>query len=94
MNEELIETELISKQLQLDLEKGELEWADDIIQFFIPVALYHTNFEWLRLIAENNCIEEDEKVIKNFLSMVESLIQVNTAQLNDAVSDKIKKLFR
>lgn len=87
------ELQLMSKQFQLDLAKGDLNWEDETIQFFLPVILYHTDFEWLKLIAENTLVEEDEEIVKNFLNMVESLVKVNTAQLNQAVEEKLKRLF-
>ena len=93
MSEE-INLKFISKSIQLDLAKGELKWEDDIVQFFIPVVCYGTDFDWLKLIAENNLIEEDEKIVKNFLDMVKSLADVNAKRLDEAVEDKIKDLMR
>lgn len=89
MNSEFIqncmEVELLSKQIQLDLVKGEVHWEDDIVQFFIPVILGLTDFKWLHLIAEHNLIEEDCKIVKNYLSMVEALSGINTEQLHNTI---------
>ena len=73
---------IMSKDLQLALLKGELDWEDEKIQLFIPIALKFTDFEWLKLIAEHNCIKEDELIIKNFLDMVESLKDFNLETLH------------
>ena len=93
MMEEYDEMQLIYKDLQLELLKGNLNWEDDKIQFFLPVALHFTDFDWLKLIAENTLVEEDEKIVKNFLSMAESLKEINGSQLDYAVAEKIRKLF-
>ena len=82
--------ESISTKLQLDLLKGDVEWEDDVIQFFIPVILNFTNFEWLELIAEHNLIDEDEKVVKNFLAMVKSLAEVNAGRLDKACKEELR----
>ena len=87
------EQQLISAKIQFDLSKGELNWEDSTVQYFIPVVLYHTDFDWLRLIAEHELIEEDEKIVKNFLDMVETLKEVNSQALHKSVTDKIKNLF-
>lgn len=86
--------EMISKAIQLDLLKGELKWEDDVVQFFIPVALNFTDFDWLGLIAENNLIEEDAAIVKNFLAMAKSLKEVNEGRLNESISDKIGRLLK
>lgn len=86
--------EMISTAIQLDLLKGELKWEDDVVQFFIPVALNFTDFDWLGLIAENNLIEEDAAIVKNFLAMAKSLKEVNESRLNESISDKIGRLLK
>ena len=93
MENHLKEKEVISKDLQLKLLKGEVQWEDEKIQFFIPVALSFTDFDWLRLLAEYNCIEEDEMIIKNFLDMAESIKDLNSNQLQDSVVEKMRKRF-
>ena len=75
-------TQIMSKDLQLRLLKEEVEWDDEIVQFFIPIVLKFTDFDWLKLIAEHNCIKEDEIIIKNFLDMVESLRDINEQTLH------------
>lgn len=91
---DLAEVEMMSKEIQLKLLKGELEWEDEMVQFFIPVALFFTNFDWLKLLAEHNLVEEDEKVVKNFLEMVQALMKINATGLEDAVNEKIGKMLR
>lgn len=94
MNETvLLNMSLVSKQIQLDLVKGELKWDDSIVQYFIPCILYNTEFDWLELIAENNLVEEDEKVVKNFLEMVKSLIKVTGELLCEETIDEMKDMF-
>ena len=88
------EVSLISKSLQLELAKGNLKWEDEEIQFFIPVALSFTDFDWLELIAENNLVKEDEIIVKNFLAMVKSLKNVNEGRLNENIAEKIGGLFK
>ena len=75
-------SQIMSKDLQLRLLKEELDWEDDIVQLFIPIVLKFTDFDWLKLIAEHNCIKEDEIIIKNFLDMVESLRDINEQTLH------------
>lgn len=82
--------ELCSKTLQLKMLNGDASWDDQEVQFFIPVVLYFTNFEWLRLIAENHLIEEDEKIVKNFLSFCESLRDVNNQQMHNEAMKKMR----
>ena len=94
MNEhDYMEAQMISKEILLKLEKGELNWSDEYVQFFIPIALYFTDFDWLKLMAEHNLIEEDCKIVNNFLDMVQTIMQVNTQQLEEGVKNKIKNLF-
>lgn len=90
MDQEYSEMQLMSKQIQLDLAKGKLNWDDNEVQFFIPAALFFTDFDWLELIAENTLVEEDGKVVKNFLAMVKSLKEVNSANLHQEIMSKIK----
>lgn len=91
MDEEYHEMQLISKQIQIDLLKGNRKWEDEEVQFFIPVALSFTDFDWLKLIAEHNCIKEDEEIVLNFLKQVESLKEVNKGLLEEKIVEKIMK---
>lgn len=93
MIDDMAEIKIISKDLQLRLAKGELDFGDEVVQFFIPVALLFTDYEWLKIIAENTLVKEDEEIVKNFLEMAEALAKVNTANLEAAV-DKINGLFK
>lgn len=93
LEKDLAEVQLMSKQIQLDLAKGELKWEDETTQFFIPVVLFHTNWEWLELIAENTLIEEDAEIVKNFLAQAQSLTEVNVGLLNEAVKEKLRRMF-
>ena len=87
-----MELKLINLSLRNDLLTGKVKYEEEIVQYFIPIALYHTDFEWLKIIAEHSLIEENEKIVKEFLEMVESLIKVNQAQLNGAIDGMINNL--
>ena len=85
---------LMSTTIQLKLQKGELEWEDEEVQFFIPAALFFTDFDWLELIAENNLIEEDAVIVKRFLKSVKSLTEINSQLLEQEIEKKLRKLFK
>lgn len=93
MEKEFEELQLFNKIIKLKIEKGELKWEDEEVQFFLPAILYLTDFEWLNIIAENILIDEDEKVVKNFLQQVQGLMQVNAENLDKALEAKFKELF-
>ena len=93
MENEMLEMEFMSKAMQFDLEKGELNYDDEKVQYFLPVVLHFTNFEWLKIVAENTLTEEDGKIVRNFLDMVKALVEVNAEQLTKDVEDKINRLF-
>lgn len=92
--QELREVELMSKLIRAQLALGELKWDDEVVQYFIPAVLYWTNWDWLKLIAENNLTEEDATVVNNFLDMAKSLCDVNGELLSNAVANDIKGLFK
>lgn len=94
MEDSYSEMQLISQAIQLRLIKGELNWEDETVQFFLPAVFYFTDFDWLNIVAENTLVEEDEKVVKNFLAKVQSLIEINSNSLNEAVSDKLEGMFK
>jgi hypothetical protein len=94
LEQQMIEVESRAEIYKQALANGDLEWEDETIQYFLPVILHFTNFDWLRLIAENNLVEEDEKVVKDFLDMVQALLKVNTEQLEQSVQTKIKLLLK
>lgn len=94
MEETFTKMEVLSKTLQLKLLKGEITWDSTDVQYFIPLVLFHTNFEWLRLIAENHLIEEDEEIVKNFLSFCESLKDVNKHQMEREAVKKMKRSLK
>lgn len=79
----LIQQELISDSILLDLYRGNLKWSDDIVQHFIPVVMSLTNFEWLKLIAKNS--KYHQKSIYDFLEYVETLVKVNGEKLSDGI---------
>lgn len=93
IGEQILEVNVQGEIFKIALEKGDLKWDDEIIQFFLPLILYFTNFDWLKLVAENTLVEEDEIVVKNFLEMTESLIKINEDNLELSVHEKIKRLF-
>ena len=84
------EMEHISKSILYDLEKGNLKWDDESVQFFLPLAIYFTNWDWLELAAKNILIEEDFKIVKDFLSKVQSIAEYNQDSLDNAVGEKLK----
>lgn len=94
MEENYAQLQLMSQAIQLQLLKGEVKWEDEVVQFFLPAVLYLTDFDWLNIIAENILVEEDEEIVKNFLTKVQALIDVNSNSLNEAVSDKLKGMFK
>ena len=94
LEQQMIEVESRAEIYKQALKDGDLDWEDEQIQFFLPVILHFTNFDWLQLIAENNLVEEDEKVVKDFLDMVQALIKVNAEQLEQSVQKKVKLLLK
>ncbi len=70
-----------------DLEKGELNWEDERVQYFLPVGLFFADFDLLRVVAENILVEEDNEIVQNFLSKVESICEVNENNLHKSVSE-------
>ena len=95
MNEEQLVKEVLftSKTIQLDIANGKLDFNDEMVQYFIPAIGALTDIDFLRLIAKNILVEEDCKVVMNFLDQFEALSKVNSQILNDAVADKLKDLF-
>ena len=94
MEEYYAQLQVMSQAIQLQLLKGEVKWEDEVVQFFLPAVLYLTDFDWLNIIAENILVEEDEEIVKNFLAKAQSLIEVNSNSLNEAVSDKLEGMFK
>lgn len=74
-----------SMYLQLELAQNKIRWSDDKIQFFIPLILHYTDFEWLDLIAKQNC-NKDYQVIHNFLEHVQNLMKVNEQKFEEVKS--------
>ena len=93
MKETYDEVQLVSKDLQLKLEKGEIEYSDDVVQFFLPSIFNLTEFEWLDIVAKNTLIEEDYKIVSNYLSMVKILTDINAQILEQSVMEKLLNLF-
>lgn len=93
MEAQFKEVQILSLLYQRDIATGKHKWEDEEIQFVLPVVLYLTDWEWLKIAAENMLVEEDEKIVKNFLTQLESLVQINEKGLNKAVEDKIGRLF-
>ena len=94
MEEYYAQLQVMSQAIQLQLLKGEVKWEDEVVQFFLPAVLYLTDFDWLNIITENILVEEDEEIVKNFLAKAQSLIEVNSNSLNEAVSDKLEGMFK
>ena len=87
MEEAYAQSQLISKLIQMKLEMGEAKWEDEQVQFFLPVVLHLTDFDWLNIAAENMLIEEDEVIVKNFFAQLQSLMKINENGLHKSVSD-------
>ena len=83
-----------SKELQLDLAKGKISFDDEMVQYFIPAIYALTDVDFIRVIAENTLIEEDCKVVMNFLDQFEALAKVNQQMLNEAVVDGFKNMMK
>lgn len=90
----ILEVEMQGEIFKKALENGDMEWEDETIQFFLPLIFHFTNFDWLRLVAENNLVEEDTVVVKNFLDMVQALMKINEDNLKQAVKDKIELIMK
>ena len=77
--------EIVSQSLQFQLEKGVVDWNDDVIQLFIPAVMNFTNHDWLRLIAKHSIY--NEKLIFDFIDYVQELQSVNARILQNKVRD-------
>lgn len=91
LENDLKEMQLVSSHIQLELLKGNMEWEDEKVQLFIPVVLTFTDFDWLKLIAEHICIDEDEEIVKNFLERVKALSNFNEQRLNENIRRNIMR---
>jgi hypothetical protein len=91
--EAIYDMQNMAKSILYDLEKDNIGWEDEKVQFFLPIGLYFANFELLRVVAENTLIEEDNKIVQDFLSKVESMIEINSNNLHQTVGEKIKRIM-
>lgn len=87
---EIIESKIIGENILLKIKTGDLSWDSEEVQMYLPVCLALVDFDWLRLIAENTSIAEDEVIIKNFLAKCESLLKVNSQALHEHFENSIK----
>lgn len=87
----LFELEQMSKSIMYDILKGELSWEDEKVQYYLPLAFAFTNYDWLKYAAENILIEEDCKIVKNFLDSVKSICEVNEKQLTESMEESLKR---
>lgn len=76
----LEEMEMISRINLLELKTGDAKWDDKKIQYFLPMVLNFTNFEWLDEIAKNE-YPKDYEVISHFLDNVQKLIRIKGDEL-------------
>lgn len=91
--ESINEMEYLTKSLLYDLEKGNRQWEDEIIQFFLPVGLYFANFDLLKVCAENLLVEEDAQIVNNFLDKLETICSVNEQKLHEEVENKLDRII-
>lgn len=85
------ELEIIDKLCSLQLETGAYKWEDEQIQYAIPVLLGYTNWDWLEKIAENNLVEEDCKLVKNFIAYCKILCEVNSELLKESIPEVMRR---
>ena len=90
----LMAAKLESKDLQLKLSKNEIDYNSYSVQLFIPVVVTEDSLQWLKIIAENTLISEDEQVVKNFLAKAESIRAMNSKRLHSLAHEKIKDNFK
>ena len=76
----LKEVEMISQINLLELKTGDAKWNDKKIQYFLPMVLNFTKFEWLDKIAENE-YPKDYEVISHFLDNVQKLMMVKAEEM-------------
>jgi len=86
----VMQIKMISMNLQLQLAKGELKFDDTEVQHFIPVCMELVESDFLKIIAENILIEEDSKIVCNFIDQVEALAKVN----GEMMGNEVKKMER
>jgi len=84
MNALMEQMENTSIKLKYGLLTGEIKWSDEEVQLFLPIAMTFANWDWLELIAKNDC-KKDYKAIKDFLDHCQALVKVNQAKLNEAM---------
>ena len=78
------EMEMMSRINLLELKTGDVKWNDEQIQYFLPMVLNFTNFEWLDEIAKNE-YPKDYEVISHFLDNVQKLMQIRANELEKRV---------
>lgn len=85
---------LESKDLQLKLVKGEIDYDNEEIQFFIPCIVTAECLEWLNIIAENKLADEksDLYYVKKFLQEVHDLREDNVSKLRETAVTKFRKI--
>ena len=74
---------LISERLQYALKNDNVKWESNEIQFFLPVILYFTNFDWLMLCAEHYCTNSEKVIINRFFNHVKHVIEVNERMIGN-----------
>ena len=89
----LTEMEIMSKAILYDIAKGDLKYEDKKVQYYLPIALGFTEWEWLELIAENTLIEEDAEIVKNFLKKAKALAKINQDHLTDDLENTLRKMM-
>lgn len=91
--ESINEMKYLTKSLLYDLEKGNRQWEDETIQFFLPAGLYFANFDLLKVCAENLLVDEDAQIVNNFLDKLEAICSVNEQKLHEEVENKLDRII-
>lgn len=76
--------EVTSQILLLKLKTGDAKWNDKEIQYFLPLVLNFTNFEWLDEIAKKE-YPKDYEVISHFLDNVKKLMRIKADELSKEI---------
>lgn len=74
---------MLSALNKAQLEAGNVEWTESVIQDFLPIVLRYTSWDWLDLIAKHELLCEEYSVVKNFLKKAEMIVENNQKILSN-----------